>query len=257
MKTRLDVEMTLRSLTESRQKAQELIRSGKVNVNSAVITKASYPVDSDDDIRIVGELPKYVGRGGLKLEHALIAFSVDVSGRRCLDIGASTGGFTDCLLQHGAVFVCAVDVGHGQLHPSLLKREDVLSLEGVNIRDLKLEDIGYAPDFVCCDVSFISLSVVIERLCSLTAENCEFVLLIKPQFEAGKKHVGKNGIVKDKKVHAQVIAKILDCCRKNKISPISVCKSSITGGDGNIEYLLYAKRQDVITMPIDIKTIVG
>lgn len=257
MKTRLDVEMSLRALTESRQKAQELIRSGKVSVNSSVVTKASYFVDSDDDIQIVGERQRYVGRGGLKLEHALDTFSIDVTDKRCLDIGASTGGFTDCLLQHGASFVCAVDVGHGQLHPSLLKRDDVLSLEGVNVRDLRLEDIGYAPDFVCCDVSFISLSVVIERLCELTAENCEYVLLIKPQFEAGKQNIGKNGIVKDKKVHVQVIAKILDCCRENKISPISVCKSCITGGDGNVEYLLYAKREETSTIPIDIKTIVG
>lgn len=257
MKTRLDVEMTSRCLTESRQKAQELIASGKVAVNSTVVTKASYSVDSNDDIQIVGERQKYVGRGGLKLEHAIKTFSLDLTGKRCLDIGASTGGFTDCLLQHGAAFVCAVDVGHGQLHSSLLKREDVLSLEGVNIRDLKLENIGFVPEFVCCDVSFISLSVVIERLCGLTEENCEFVLLIKPQFEAGKQHIGKNGIVKDKKIHAQVIAKILDCCRENMISPISVCKSSITGGDGNVEYLLYAKRQDLITIPIDIKAIVG
>lgn len=257
MKTRLDIEMSLRALTESRQKAQELIRSGKVTVNSSVVVKASHLVDSNDDIQIVGERQRYVGRGGLKLEHALDTFSIDVTGRRCLDIGASTGGFTDCLLQRGASLVCAVDVGHGQLHPSLLKMKEVLSLEGVNVRDLRPEDIGYAPDFVCCDVSFISLSVVIERLCELTAENCEYVLLIKPQFEAGKQNIGKNGIVKDKKVHVQVIAKILDCCRENKISPISVCKSCITGGDGNVEYLLYAKREETSMIPIDIKTIVG
>ena len=257
MKTRLDIEMSLRALTESRQKAQELIRSGKVTVNSSVVVKASHLVDSNDDIQIVGERQRYVGRGGLKLEHALDTFSIDVTGRRCLDIGASTGGFTDCLLQRGASLVCAVDVGHGQLHPSLLKMKEVLSLEGVNVRDLRPEDIGYAPDFVCCDVSFISLSVVIERLCELTAENCEYVLLIKPQFEAGKQNIGKNGIVKDKKVHVQVISKILDCCRENKISPISVCKSCITGGDGNVEYLLYAKREETSMIPIDIKTIVG
>ena len=257
MKNRLDVEMTQRNLTESRQRAQELIRSGKVTVNSVVSKKPAQLIDESDVIDIVGEQLKFVGRGGLKLEHAVNTFKIDVKDKLCLDIGASTGGFTDCLLQNGAARVCAVDVGHGQLHPSLLNREEVLSLEGVNVRDLQMDDIGYIPDFVCCDVSFISLTVVIDKLSNLLTETGECVLLIKPQFEAGRQNIGKNGIVKDKKVHIQVITKILDYCRENGFVPIDVCRSCITGGDGNVEYLLYAKKQDETAMPIDVKSVVG
>ena len=257
MKNRLDVEMTRRNLTESRQRAQELIRSDKVTVNSVVSKKPSQLVDEVDVIEIVGEQLRYVGRGGLKLEHALQTFKIDVRDKICLDVGASTGGFTDCLLQNGAAKVCAVDVGHGQLHPSLMNRQEVISLEGMNVRDLDTEKIGYTPDFVCCDVSFISLTVVIEKLPNLLAESCECVLLIKPQFEAGRQNIGKNGIVKDKKVHMQVISKILDCCRENSITPLGVSKSSITGGDGNVEYLLYAKNNKENAAPIDIRAVVG
>ena len=257
MKNRLDVEMTQRNLTESRQRAQELIRSGKVAVNSIVCKKPAQLVDETDDVDIVGEQLKFVGRGGLKLEHALDVFKIDVKDKNCLDIGASTGGFTDCLLQNGAAKVCAVDVGHGQLHPSLLKKEEVLSLEGVNVRDLTIEDMGFVPNFVCCDVSFISLTVVIEKLSSLLTEPFECVLLIKPQFEAGRQNIGKNGIVKDKKVYIQVITRILSFCVEKGILPIGVCKSSITGGDGNVEYLLYAKNQNEVALPIDIKAVVG
>lgn len=248
--------MTRRNLTESRQRAQELIKSGKVTVNSIISKKPAQLIEETDTVEVVGEQLKYVGRGGLKLEHALKTFNIDVVNKCCLDIGASTGGFTDCLLQNGATKICAVDVGHGQLHPSLLKREEVLSLEGVNVRDLKLEAIGYTPDFVCCDVSFISLTVVIEKLSELLEESCECVLLIKPQFEAGRQNIGKNGIVKDKKVHIQVISKILDYCREKGFAPLGICRSPITGGDGNVEYLLYAKKQEETTMPIDIKAVV-
>ena len=257
MKIRLDVEMTRRSLTPSRQRAQELVASGKVSVNSVIRTKSSYPVDEADRIEIIGEQLKFVGRGGLKLEHAINTFQIDVKDKICLDIGASTGGFTDCLLQNGAKKVCAVDVGHGQLHPSLSNREEVVSLEGMNVRDLQLEDIGFVPDFVCCDVSFISLTVIIEKLTALVSENCECVLLIKPQFEAGRQNIGKNGIVKDKKAHIAVISKILDFCRSNGIKAIDVCKSCITGGDGNVEYLLYAKKENGEHNIIDIKAVVG
>jgi len=257
MKTRLDVEMTRRNLTESRRRAQELVASGKVSVNAVVRTKSSYLVDETDEIEITGEQLKFVGRGGLKLEHAINTFQINVTDKLCLDIGASTGGFTDCLLQGGAKKVCAVDVGHGQLHQSLLNREDVLSLEGINIRDLQVEDIGFLPEFICCDVSFISLTAVIEKLPSLMPENCECALLIKPQFEVGRQNIGKNGIVKDKKAHIAAISKILDCCRDNGIRVIDVCKSCITGTDGNVEYLLYAKREDATQNMIDIKAVVG
>ena len=254
---RLDVEVVLRGLAESRQKAQELIRSGVVYVNSKSINKPSLSVSENDKVEILGEVLRYVGRGGLKLECALNNFSLDVSDKTCLDIGASTGGFTDCLLQNGAKKVYAVDVGHGQLHASLQKREDVISLEGVNIKDLSVDMLGCIPDFICSDVSFISLSVVIEKISTLFENNFECVLLIKPQFEAGKQNIGKNGVVKDKKAHVNVISKILECCQRNGITPLGVCKSSIAGGEGNIEYLLYGKRGAFDTSPIDIKTIVG
>ncbi len=254
---RLDVEVVQRGLAESRQKAQELIRSGVVYVNSAVAKKTSLSVTEDDKIKILGEVLKYVGRGGLKLECALDNFPLDVSNKICVDIGASTGGFTDCLLQNGAKKVYAVDVGHGQLHSSLQNREDVVSLEGVNIKDLSLEMLDDIPEFICCDVSFISLSVVIEKISALFKNAFECVLLVKPQFEAGKQNIGKNGVVKDKKAHVNVISKILECCQRNGITPIGVCKSSITGGEGNVEYLLYGKKGLFDTSPIDIKTIVG
>ena len=254
---RLDVEVVQRGLAESRQKAQELIRSGVVYVNSVVVNKSSLFVSEDDKIQILGEVQRYVGRGGLKLECALNNFPIDVSNKVCLDIGASTGGFTDCLLQNEAKKVFAVDVGHGQLHSSLQNREGVVSLEGINIKDLSLDMLDNIPDFICCDVSFISLSVVIEKISTLFENSFECVLLIKPQFEAGKQNIGKNGVVKDKKVHVNVISKILECCQRNGIIPLGVCKSSITGGEGNVEYLLYGKKGFVDALPIDIKTIVG
>lgn len=254
---RLDVEVVQRGLAESRQKAQELIRSGVVYVNSVVVNKSSLFVSEDDKIQILGEVQRYVGRGGLKLECALNNFPIDVSNKVCLDIGASTGGFTDCLLQNGAKKVFAVDVGHGQLHSSLQNREDVVSLEGINIKDLSLDMLDNIPDFICCDVSFISVSVVIEKISTIFENSFECVLLIKPQFEAGKQNIGKNGVVKDKKVHLNVISKILECCQRNGITPLGVCKSSITGGEGNVEYLLYGKKGFADALPIDIKTIVG
>ena len=254
---RLDVEVVQRGLSESRQKAQELIRSGVVYVNSVVVNKSSFSVSEEDKVEILGEVLRYVGRGGLKLECALNNFPLNVTNKVCLDIGASTGGFTDCLLQNGAKKVYAVDVGHGQLHSSLQNREDVVSLEGVNIKDLSLDMLDSIPNFICCDVSFISLSVVIEKISSLFENSFECVLLIKPQFEAGKQNIGKNGVVKDKKVHISVISKVLECCQRNGITPMGVCKSSITGGEGNVEYLLYGKKGSVDILPIDIKTIVG
>ncbi len=254
---RLDVEVVKRGLAESRQKAQEQIRSGVVYVNSVAVNKPSVTVSKTERIEILGEVLRYVGRGGLKLECALSNFPIDVSNKVCLDIGASTGGFTDCLLQNGARKVYAVDVGHGQLHPSLQNREEVISLEGVNVKDLSKDMLQETPEFICCDVSFISLSVVIEKISSLYENSFECVLLIKPQFEAGKQNIGKNGIVKDKKVHINVISNILELCQRNGITPVGLCKSSITGGDGNVEYLLYGKKGNFETSPIDTKTVVG
>lgn len=254
---RLDVELVQRGLAESRQKAQELIRSGVVYVNSVVVNKPSSSVTESDKIEVLGEVLRYVGRGGLKLECAFNNFPLDVSNKVCLDIGASTGGFTDCLLQNGARKVYAVDVGHGQLHSSLQNREDVVSLEGINIKDLSADMLEDIPEFICSDVSFISLSVVIEKISALFESSFECVLLIKPQFEAGKQNIGKNGVVKDKKAHANVILKILECCQRNGITPLGVCKSSITGGEGNVEYLLHGKKGIYEAAPIDIKMIVG
>ena len=253
---RLDVAVVARGITESRSKAQSLIRAGSIAVNKTVQTKAGFPVRPEDEVCLIGEKMPYVSRGGLKLEAALRAFSPDVNGKCCLDIGASTGGFTDCLLQNGAKCVCAMDVGHGQLHRMLWDDPRVQSLEGKNIRDFTPEEIGYLPDFVCCDVSFISLTAVLPAVSRCMPQGGECVLLIKPQFEAGKKNVGKNGIVRDRKVHTETVLRVLEACRSVGIAPLGLCRSPITGGDGNTEYLLYGKKQETPSPVIDVKTIV-
>ncbi len=224
-------------LAKSREAAQKLIRDGSVAVDGKVVTKPSFEADESADVKIVGEVLRYVSRGGLKLERALDAFGVDVAGLDCVDIGASTGGFTDCLLQRGAKHVRAVDVGRSQLDASLASDARVTSYEGVNARYVKPEDIGGKCELMVCDVSFISLTLLFPALSGMLCDDGRFIALIKPQFEAGRENIGKNGIVKDKNVHAEVIARVLDAAEASGLVCFALTTSPIYGGDGNREYL--------------------
>lgn len=224
-------------LAKSREAAQKLIRDGSVALNGKIITKPSFEAHEGSDIKIVGEVLRYVSRGGLKLERALEAFDVDVTGLDCVDIGASTGGFTDCLLQRGAKHVRAVDVGRSQLDASLAEDERVTSYEGLNARYITPEDIGGKCALAVCDVSFISLTLIIPAVSGLLSDTGRFIALIKPQFEAGRENIGKNGIVKDKNVHADVIERVLEAAERSGLYCFALTSSPILGGDGNREYL--------------------
>lgn len=239
MSDRLDVFMLRSGLCDSRQKAQVLIKNGQVSVNGNIISKSSFSVGEKDNIQIVGETCEFVSRGGLKLKKALEVFSVDVSGKVCVDIGASTGGFTDCLLKNNAKFVYAVDVGHDQLDKKLLNDNRVKSMEGINIRDLSLEEFEKKPTLAVCDVSFISLRLVLPHINRILEEDSQAIVLIKPQFEAGRQHIKKGGIVKDKKVHMSVINSVIDYCLENGFSVNALDFSPIRGKEGNVEYLLH------------------
>lgn len=241
MAERLDTALTAKGLCSSRNRAQTLISEGHVTVNGVVCMKASQKVAETDEIAVTEALP-FVGRGGYKLRYALAEFAVRVDGLRCLDIGASTGGFTDCMLQHGAAHVLAVDVGHDQLAPELRADSRVTVMEGTDLRTLPADAEGLPADFASCDVSFISLRQIIPHLPRLLTENGTAVLLVKPQFEAGRSALNKHGVVKDEKRRQQVLRDIMNCCAENGLLPSGSCESPIKGGSGNTEYLLYVKR---------------
>ncbi len=253
---RLDVYLTEKGLVKSRERAKELIKAGQVTVDGKTAAKPSADVSGECGVQIVGEQLRYVGRGGLKLEKALREFGISLLGRVCLDIGASTGGFTDCMLQSGAAFVYAVDVGHGQLDEKLIADERVLNMEKTNILELLPEDFPKKPAFISADVSFVSLKKILPKIAELMTEDGETVALIKPQFEAGRANVGKNGIVRDRKVHAAVIEDISACCFSLGLEILGITHSPITGGDGNIEYLAHIKKGMECKEP-DCKKIVG
>ena len=238
MTERLDSALTARGLCSSRNRAQAMITEGFVCVNGTVCMKASKKVDDSDIITLTGSLP-FVGRGGYKLRYALSEFGLSVQGMTCLDIGASTGGFTDCLLQNGAQKVIAADVGHDQLAEELKQDPRVISLEGTDIRTLSPESVGLPVDLAVCDVSFISLTQVLPFIPPLLKPNGKAVVLVKPQFEAGKSAVGKNGIVRDPKVHRQVLRTICEAAKANGFEVQGECESPIKGGSGNTEYLLF------------------
>ena len=242
MTDRLDVTLFRRGLAASREKAKAAVAAGIVRVNGVAAAKPSMPVGEDDAVELAGETLRYVGRGGLKLERALEEFSLSVADARCVDIGASTGGFTDCLLQHGAASVVAVDVGHDQLHSSLRSDARVTCMEGTDARAVTVEQLGGHFDVAVTDVSFISLSHILPVMARLLREGGYAVCLIKPQFEAGREHVGKRGVVKDRAVHHAVITRVLEDARAAGLSPVGLSHSPVTGGDGNIEYLLCAVR---------------
>ncbi len=239
---RLDVYLTETGQAKSRSKAAEIIGGGFVLVNGMRVTKASLNVTETDAVEVTGKPYDYVSRGGLKLEGALDGFGVDVTGMTALDIGASTGGFTDCLLKRGAAKVYAVDAGHDQLDESLRCDPRVVSMEGFNARELSTDVIGEPIGVMVSDLSFISQTYILPTLPPLAAENGVLISLIKPQFECGREALNKNGIVKDKKFHAAAIKKVLKAASDAGFIPIGLMKSTITGGDGNVEYLYLAVR---------------
>lgn len=238
---RLDAELVRRGLVTSRTEAQQLIDANRINVNGAVADKAARQVAPGDQLVVVGPPSRFVGRGAYKLDHALDEFSIDVVGRRALDAGASTGGFTDCLLQRGAAHVVAVDVGHGQLHERLRADERVTNLERTNVRHLDVDGIGGSVDLVVGDLSFISLRLVIAPLVSVCQPGADMVLLVKPQFEAGRSEVGKGrGVISDPDVWARVRREVSDAFESHRCTVSGWTESPITGADGNHEFLIHA-----------------
>lgn len=242
MNKRLDVILTEKGLAKSRTAAQALIKEGSVSVNGRTVSKPSEMFDDERDEFSVAEdsaLTKYVGRGGLKLETAVGHFGIDLNGAVCLDIGASTGGFTDCMLQNGAARVYAVDVGTSQLDGRLRSDSRVISLEKLDIRDADESVIPEKVNFISIDVSFISLRQILPVIGRFAAEDARCVALIKPQFELGRKKLGKNGVVTDPKLREKVKAEIVGFTESLGCRVIGVIPSAIAGGDGNIEYLMY------------------
>lgn len=243
MTMRLDAALTARGLSGTRTRAQASIDAGNVTVNGLVCRKASRQVSETDVLCVTEELP-FVGRGGFKLRCALAEFAIDLRGLRCLDIGASTGGFTDCMLQNGAASVLAVDVGHGQLAEVLRQDPRVCVMEDTDLRALPADAPGLPAQFAACDVSFISLRQILPCLPPLLAPDAQAVLLVKPQFEAGRQALNKNGIVRDPKIHKQVLREIRNAAAACGLIPDGECESPIKGGSGNTEFLLRLRRMD-------------
>lgn len=237
-KQRLDKLMVERGLAPSREKAQALIMAGQVVVGDHAVDKSGHQVPLDVEIRIKGDVLPYVSRGGLKLKKALDQFGVDVNGLVAIDVGASTGGFTDCLLQSGALKVFAVDVGHGQLAWKLQQDLRVVNIEKTNIRYLTPDQLGETPDLAVIDASFISLSKVLPPTLALLKPEGRIIALIKPQFEVGKGEVGKGGIVRDPAAHQKVVDDVSRMAQELGLSVAGVCESPITGADGNREFLI-------------------
>ena len=249
MKERLDVLLVSQGLAASREKAKAIIMSGNVLVNGQREDKAGTMIDVKAEITVKGGQLKYVSRGGLKLEKAMSHFDLTLEGRVCMDVGASTGGFTDCMLQNGAVKVYSVDVGHGQLDWKLRNDQRVVCMEKTNIRYVTPEQIEEPAAFVSIDVSFISLTKVLPPVRELMTEDGEIVCLIKPQFEAGREKVGKKGVVRDPKVHEEVIEKVIDFATTVGLESRELEFSPIKGPEGNIEYLLHLlKRPDAASV---------
>ena len=242
MNMRLDVALVQKGLFKSREKAQNAIKNGAVTVDSNVIKKPSLLVSDNSIINVLFETDFFVGRGGIKLKEAIDRFELNLSGLVCLDVGASTGGFTDCMLKNGAKLVFACDVGQGQLADELRHNKNVISLEHTDIRALALAPLDYEIDFlfdfVSVDVSFISLNKILPSVYNLLKSGAHAVCLIKPQFEAGRSFVGKNGIVKDSKIHRMVINNVSDFAQALGFTVLGVIESPIRGGDGNTEFLI-------------------
>lgn len=242
-KTRLDVLLVERGMAASRERAQALLLAGQVQVNGATSMKAGAQVPSDARIELVGAPLRYASRGGLKLEGALEDFGVSAEGKICLDVGSSNGGFTDCLLQHGARKVYAVDVTVDQLHWKLRQDPRVVPVER-NARHLRAADIGETAGLIVIDVSFISVNKILPALVPLAAPGADFLILIKPQFELEKRDIGKGGIVRDLRLHERAIKRIEKSAAQEGLEIIGVRASRITGAEGNQEFFLHAKRRE-------------
>ena len=242
---RLDTYLVTAGYATGREKAKELLSAGYVTVNGTSVTKAAHKITDTDAVVCTAPLPKYVGRGGYKLERAITGAGLTLDGVTAMDVGASTGGFTDCMLQAGAARVYAVDVGRDQLHDRLRRDERVTVLEGTDVRSDQLAQtvpVG-SVDFCSVDVSFVSLSYVLPSILPYLTATATLVCLIKPQFEAGKSAIGKHGVVKDRKVHARVLMEQLALFQTCDLVPVWMGHSPITGGEGNIEYLAVLRRQ--------------
>ncbi len=256
MKERLDVLLVSRGLAESREKAKTMIMEGVVFVNGQREDKAGASFAADAPIEVRGQTLRYVSRGGLKLEKAMTHFGVTLAGKVCMDVGASTGGFTDCMLQNGAVKVFSVDVGRGQLAWKLRNDERVVCMEKTNIRYVTPEDIGVPVEFSSIDVSFISLTKVLLPVREILTDHGEIVCLIKPQFEAGREKVGKKGVVREPETHLEVIEKVMDYAKELGFGRKHLEFSPIKGPEGNIEYLLHLEKNGTDEAGIDPNEIV-
>ena len=255
-KKRLDQLVFERGLTESRERAKTTIMAGQVFVNGQRSDKPGTPVPEDAKIEIHGETMPFVSRGGYKLDKALKVFPVDPAGSHCIDCGASTGGFTDVLLQHCASLVYAVDVGYGQLAWKLREDNRVVCMERTNVRYISGEQIPELLDIAVMDVSFISIKLILPALKGILKPDADIICLIKPQFEAGKDKVGKKGVVRDIGVHREVVRDILDFCRENQLSCQGLDYSPIRGPEGNIEFLLWLKNSDNNALEPDVDAVV-
>ncbi|MBR3645797.1 MAG: TlyA family RNA methyltransferase [Lachnospiraceae bacterium] len=261
MKERLDVLLVKKGLAPSREKAKAIIMSGIVYVDNVKEDKAGTTFDENANIEVRGKTLKYVSRGGLKLEKAMDVFGVEIQNKICMDVGASTGGFTDCMLQNGAIKVYSVDVGHGQLAWKLVTDERVICMDRTNIRYVTRDDIEDDIMFASIDVSFISLTKVLLPVKNLMTPDGQIVCLIKPQFEAGREKVGKKGVVRDKNVHEEVINMVIDFAKSIGFGIINLDYSPVKGPEGNIEYLLYLQNMDGMpdyeSVDVDVKNIVA
>lgn len=258
-KTRLDVAVFEQGYAPSREKAKALIMAGIVYVNNQKVDKAGFELKEGDVLEVRGKTLQYVSRGGLKLEKAMQEFPITLEGKVCMDVGASTGGFTDCMLQNGAVKVYSVDVGYGQLAWKLRIDERVVNLERTNFRYATREQIPDEIDFASVDVSFISLKHILPNLNTLLAPDGQAVCLIKPQFEAGKEKVGKKGVVRDLNVHLEVVENVINLAVENGFSVMGLQFSPIKGPEGNIEYLIYLNKSStpIVSENVNAKELVN
>lgn len=255
-KARLDVTLVERGLCESRQKAQAAIMAGLVTVNGVKVSKAGAGVAESDVLEVKGPAIPYVSRGGLKLEKAMKLWNIDLTGKICADIGASTGGFSDCMLQCGAAKVYAVDTGYGKLDWKIRTDPRVIALERTNARYLTHEQVPDELDFASVDVSFISLRLILPALRGVLKDGSEVVCLVKPQFEAGRENVGKKGVVRDPEIHLQVLEHFLEHARENDFCVKAFTFSPIKGPEGNIEYLGYITTREIPSQEFDLKKLV-
>ena len=244
MKKRLDVLVFEKGFAESREKAKAIIMAGEIYVDNQKADKCGQSYNEDVNIEFRGTAPKYVSRGGLKLEKAINNFHLDLKGKVTMDIGASTGGFTDCMLQNGAEKVYSIDVGYGQLAWKLRNDSRVVNLERTNMRKVTKEQVPDEIDFFSIDVSFISLKLLLPVARELLSENAQAVCLIKPQFEAGREKIGKKGVVRDPQVHIEVVESIYSFCLENGYSVLNLDYSPIKGPEGNIEYLIHLQKSE-------------